>query len=218
MEVHGMRMGGGRVGTSEVGGGGMITTRGRSTLGYLRKPGGSMPVQAGRTEEQEEAFREACMGTWDGPRQRYIRRKRIRQMELVHCREDGQEERTSKTARASEAWEEEVHEEEALSARMVAAIDEGEKAACGARRRSWTVEPEPQTAGSGPVGGDTGGGGITRKDVVQGLRRLASLQAGEGARRSSASSMVKEARGGEEEAAWAEEVRKKRRRSKPYLM
>ena len=158
MEVHGMRMGGGRVGTSEVGGGGMTTTLGRSTLGYLRKPGGSMPVQAGRTKEQEEAFREACMGTWDGPRQSYVRGKRIRQMELVHCREDGQEERASKRARASEAWEEEVQEEEALFARMVAAIDEGVKVACGARRGSGTVELEPQIAGSGPGGGDTGGG------------------------------------------------------------
>ena len=126
-------------------------------MGYLRKPGGSAPVQVGKTEEQEEAFREACVGTWGGPRQRYFGRKRISQMELVCCAEGGQEERASKRARASEAWEEEVQEEEALFARMVVAIDEGVTVVGGAMRFSGTGEVDAGAVACATVGTADGG-------------------------------------------------------------
>ena len=115
--------------------------RGRSTVGYLRRPGGRIPVQGGRTQEEEKALEKAYMGIVGGPRQDYIMRKRIWQAEFVHCREDGEEERASKRMCDSEAWGQELQEEEALIVKMIAAIDEGVRSA-------------------GSVGGGSDGGGL----------------------------------------------------------
>ena len=101
MEVHGMKLCEDDLGTREVGGGGMAT-----------RPGGRMPVQGGRTQEVEEALENAYMGTVGGPKREYMMRKRNGQAELVHCREDGEEERASKRMRASEAWGQELQVEE----------------------------------------------------------------------------------------------------------
>ena len=122
MEVHGMKLQEEEEGLREVGGGGMIMMKGRSTAGYLRRPGGRTPVQGERTLEERMALAAEQWGTEGGPRQRYIARRRISRMELMHCEEDGDEERLQKRRRASRAMEEESMEEEALTAKYIAAM------------------------------------------------------------------------------------------------
>ena len=198
-EVHGMGLGAVGAGLVDECGGNLVAVQGRSTVGYLRRPGGGQPIRE-RSVLEEGGLGIMGLAKEGGPREEFLQRRRLMRLTAADYVGGGGESQARKRQRADEAREEDDRVVEGLVACWAAAMDAGVEATGGAAEEDVVaVVGRVEVDGAGVAAQET------RKDLVARLRgevaeRRATAEAGVGS--------------GTPSGAWQGEVlqRSKRRR------